>query len=93
MKNTMIVQMVDRSGPYKTGSLPHTISLAQIVAVLGPSNISDDEDKVTHSWGFTIDGELCGIWDFKGTRWSTFGPVDKILELLGEDCMFNLSAN
>ena len=85
MKNTMNIQMVDRSGPRKTGSLPSTITLDQIVAVLGPPSVSDDEDKVTYSWGFTIDGELFGIWDYKGNRWSTFGPTDKILELLGAE--------
>lgn len=84
----MIIKMVDRSGPYKTGSLPSTITPEQIIAVLGSPNISDDEEKVTYSWGFTIDGELCGIWDFKGTRWSTFGPTNKILELLGKGGTF-----
>ena len=38
----------------------------------GP-NVDDDPDKVTMSWGFKIGSERFGIWDYKGSRWSTFG--------------------
>lgn len=80
----MIIQMIDQAGHCKTGSLPNTITPEQIVAVLGPPNVKDDPDKVTHSWGFLLDGAECGIWDYKGSRWSTYGPADKIAALFAE---------
>jgi hypothetical protein len=75
MENTMLVQgmeieMVNEAGAYRRGGL--SCSLRDIVAILGNPNVQDDEDKVTHSWGFAIDGDLCGIWDYKGERWSTY---------------------
>lgn len=81
----MHITMTNTPGRCQTGTLPTTVTLAQIVAVLGPANVRDDPWKVTHSWGFAIDGEACGIWDFKGHRWSTYGPVEKLLPLLGVD--------
>ena len=77
----MVLEAVDISGSYRTGSLPWQLSVAEIVAVLGEPNIADDPDKVDYSWGFTLDGELCGIWDYKGSRWSTFGDNEKIRKL------------
>lgn len=66
---------VDVPGDYNTGCLPESISPEAITSVLGfPPNIKDDPCKVTHSWGFTVDGVRCGIWDFKGCRWSSYDP-------------------
>jgi len=79
----MIVKMIDQAGACKTGTLPSTVTPEQIITVLGQPNIKDDPYKVTHSWGFSIDGESCGIWDYNGHRWSTYGPIDKINTLLG----------
>lgn len=60
------------------------VSYERIVEVLGfKPNIDDDPDKVENSWGFTIDGEPAGIWDYKGSHrfnsWSVYNP--KVLEL------------
>lgn len=78
----MAVEMTDdMNGTHRTGSLPHTLMRHTIVAVLGEPNVKDDPYKVENSWGFTIDGERCGIWDYKGSRWSTYGPNEKIKKL------------
>lgn len=75
---------VDEAGDHKTGDLPHTLTVSGIENVLGfPANIDDDGDKVEHSWGFTVDGVRCGIWDYKGGRWSVFDPQNILPELFG----------
>lgn len=71
------------NGSYRTGSLPSNVTLKQLIEVFGFPNCADDPYKVIYSWGFTIDGQQAGIWDYKGTRWSTFGPNDKIRAALG----------
>ena len=60
------------------------VTKEQIVKVLGfEPNIQDDPYKVENSWGFTIDGEPAGIWDWKGSHlfnsWSVYNL--KVLEL------------
>lgn len=78
----MIIQPVNIPGDGRTGGLSSDLTAAQITAVLGfGPNVNDDPAKVRHSWGFTIDGARCGIWDYKGSRWSTFGPADKFAAL------------
>lgn len=76
----MKIEMVDQAGHYKTGVM--IASLEQIEAILGPANCNDDPNKVTYSWGFTVDGVRCGIWDYyssyKNNRWSTFGPIEAL---------------
>jgi hypothetical protein len=48
-----------------------------ITKILGfEPNVLDDPYKVKYSWGFTVDGVRCGIWDYKGDRWSFFGPEE-----------------
>lgn len=69
-------------GLYKTGSLSPYITPEEIERVLGfPPNVQDDPDRVTHSWGFMLDGQPCGIWDYDGVRWSTYGDVQQLFEL------------
>lgn len=77
----MNILMDSNVGGPRTGGLPDTLTVQQIVAVLGEPNVQDDPYKVTHSWGFTIDGEPAAIWDYKGSRWSTYGPNAKIRQL------------
>lgn len=67
------------NGTYRTGGLVN-LTKAQIVDVLGfKPNVDDDPDKVVNSWAFTIDGDLCAIWDYKGShlfnRWSCYDPT------------------
>ncbi len=72
----------NEAGSHRTGSLSATLTPAEIKAKLGfGPNIDDDPDKVTMSWGFTVDGVPCGIWDYYRNRWSTFGPHDVFAKL------------
>lgn len=78
----MEVELVDYFvQSHKTGSLPSSLSPMDIMNVLGEPNVDDDVDKVEYSWTFTIDDEDCAIWDYRGSRWSTFGPSYKIRQL------------
>jgi hypothetical protein len=72
-------------GGSRTGTLSN-ITVDEINRVLGfTPNVDDDPDKVVNSWGFTVDGEDCGIWDYKGSQnwnqFSTCGP-DKVFRTL-----------
>jgi len=50
-------------------------------------NVSDDEDKVRWSWSFKIDGDICAIWDWKGSAdfkcWSAYGRYETLEKLFG----------
>lgn len=81
----MEIKPINTAGSYKTGILSSDISVEKIAEILGfPPNIYDDPDKVEHSWGFTVDGVICGIWDYKGYRWSTYGPKSVFDKLFGD---------
>jgi hypothetical protein len=61
-------------------NIPTITIKSQIITVLGfKPNVDDDPDKVVNSWAFTIDGDLCAIWDYKGShlfnRWSCYDPT------------------
>lgn len=45
--------------------------------------VSGDE-KVKNEWHFSVDGKNCAIWDYKGARWSAFGPKE-VFDKLGLD--------
>jgi hypothetical protein len=73
---------------HRTGSL-HGITYNDIYDRLGfPSNVMDDEAKVAYSWGFTVDGRDCAIWDWKGSHnrkiWSVYGPTEVFDKLFGK---------
>jgi hypothetical protein len=77
------------AGPHRTGELTG-VSFPEICTVLGfPPNVDDDPNKVKYSWGFTIDGENFGIWDYKGgwqyNEWSTYGNKAVLRELFGSE--------
>ena len=79
-----LIKPINVAGKWRTAMLPSTITPQDIESVLGfAPNIADDPDKVTHSWGFTVNGHECGIWDYKGSRWSVYDP-DKLLPQLFE---------
>ena len=74
---------------YKTGILHHT-SYDKIVATLGfMPNVVDDPDKVKYSWGFTLDGKECAVWDWKGSWeddvWSVYDPSKVLDKIFGVD--------
>jgi hypothetical protein len=81
----MKITPVNEVGDSCTGRL--NASFADVERILGfPANVShlDDPYKVTHSWGFEVDGVRCGIWDYKGSEvLSTFGPSEILFELFG----------
>lgn len=60
---------------FKTGSLNSSLRPEDINRVLGFEAEAGDPRKVQYEWNFTIDGVNCAIWDYKGVRWSTFGPT------------------
>lgn len=88
MIDTKRIAPVDKAGDHATGRLQDT-SVEEITTILGfGPNVKDDPYKVTASWGFTVDGVRCGIWDYKGSaeygQFSTFGPGKIFEELFGD---------
>lgn len=76
------IKPINEPGACRTGGLANTLTVGDITKVLGfKPNVDDDPDKVKYSWGFTYMGAKCGIWDYKGSRWSTYGP-DVVFESL-----------
>lgn len=73
----MKIEAHDQAGPCRTGSISSRYNLADISRILGfKPNVKDDPDRVRYSWGFKADGKVCGIWDYRGNRWSTYGPQE-----------------
>jgi hypothetical protein len=70
-------------GRFRMGRLPPNITEEMITQRLGidPVNEGSSDGKVTVEWRFLADGEPCGIWDYKGARWSTFGPHEVFAQL------------
>lgn len=88
MKNPYQILPLNEPGDYKQGSLVR-ISPSEISVALGFNpNVDDDADKVVNSWGFTANGEKCGIWDYYGSQavgqFSYFGPREVFVALFGE---------
>lgn len=73
---------------HKTGRLT-TSDKAAVVRCLGFEPFTDDDPyKVKYIWRFEVeraDGSraACAVWDYKGVRWSTFGPDDIMQEIFG----------
>ena len=81
----IILPAHDCAASYRQGRLPATLTADRITAVLGVEPSADfDEDKVSCQWDFTVDGQRCAIWDYRGQRWSTFGPQELLGAVFGE---------
>ena len=81
----MEIKPIQTDETHKTGSLPSSYSVKDINKALGFSpNVKDDEYKVKYSWGFTVDGVECAIWDYRGARWSVWDP-SKVLSKVFKD--------
>ena len=80
---------INQAGGSRTGTLKD-ITVEKIIDVLGfKPNCKDDPYKVKNSWGFTVDGVKCGIWDYKGShkfgQFSTDGPREIFIKLFGDN--------
>ena len=85
--NKPVIVPVPQCGGSRTATITG-LSANEISDLLGfPPNCDDDEDKVVHSWGFTIDGEFCGVWDYKGShhfkQFSADGKVGTLKKVFG----------
>ncbi len=83
----MNIKPINKVGDSRTGSLIN-ITVEEINNLLGfTANCKDDPSKVKHSWGFTVDGVRCGVWDYKGSEeynsFSTFGPHESLKKVFG----------
>lgn len=79
---------INEAGKHRTGTL-NNITKAEIIEILGfKPNIKDDPSKVVNSWGFSINGNKFGIWDYKGSHkiktWSCYGDHDTFKTLFGD---------
>jgi hypothetical protein len=88
MANKLKIVPVNKGGDHKTGELSG-LTAAQITKILGfKPNVDDDPDKVKYSWGFTVNGKRCGIWDYHGSyitkHFSTFGPSEALIAVFGD---------
>lgn len=82
------IMPVNEAGDSCTGRLSPSLTVGQISEILGfRPNIRDDPDKVKHSWGFTVNGHRCGIWDYRGSRWSVYDP-NKVLRLIFDESLY-----
>ena len=68
-----------------TARLSDKLTVGQITSLIGfKPNAVDDPSKVTASWAFTVNGQSCAVWDYKGSRWSAFGPVEALRAVFGD---------
>lgn len=83
----MIIKPFNEAGSNYTGQLVN-ITPQAIADKLGfPPNVKDDPFKVKHSWGFTANGKVCGIWEYKDSHkygnFSFCGPMETMIEIFG----------
>jgi len=84
-----VVLPVDEAGDHAQYTIKG-LSASQIKSIIGfPANCKDDPYKVKYSWGFTVDGVRCGVWDYKGSYkdnyFSAFGPIETLKKLFGDN--------
>lgn len=61
-------------GTGKDFSLTSKLSIKGISSLLPGVALVRGGDKTNYEWHFTYKGNSCGIWDYKGDRWSGSGP-------------------
>ena len=81
----MNVFQIDNVSSYRMGRLNENLTVDNINQTLKfASNSEESSDgKVTHEWQFSADEHECAIWDYKGTRWSFYGPSEVFVKLFG----------
>lgn len=70
---------------HKMWSLDPKLSVPDINKLLGGVVICEkgsDDGKCRYTWNFYANGQPCGIWDYKGFRWSGYGP-EEVFKHLG----------
>lgn len=79
----------DQGGSHRTTSITG-LTVEQITERIGfAPNIEDDPYKVENSWGFTVNGVHCGVWDYKGSHkcavpsFSAYGPIETLRLVFG----------
>jgi hypothetical protein len=82
-----IILPVDEAGDSRTATI-EGLTVAQVTKLIGfKANCEDDPSKVSNSWGFTVDGERCGVWDYKGSQkynsFSAWGPIEALKKVFG----------
>lgn len=80
-----VITKSNEYGPHRTGSLSPNLKPEEITKRLGfgPGTSSDD-GKIDYEWCFEVDGVHCAIWDYKGGRWSTYGPTEALAKVFPE---------
>lgn len=68
---------------HKQHSLDEKLTPRDITQLLGglKSSGPSGDGKCKYEWDFYADGEPCGIWDYKGSRWSAYGPAEVFIKL------------
>lgn len=66
---------------HRTGSLDESLSVGDINRALGNKIKATSGDKSRYQWDFLVDGVECAIWDYKGSRWSTYGPASAFAKI------------
>ena len=80
----IITKRLEFVGTHKQHSLDPDLTIEQIEAALGgiESSGPSADVKCLYEWDFYADGHPCGIWDYRGSRWSAYGPRE-VFEKLG----------
>ncbi len=83
-----IVEDLTRVATHRTGTL-RDITVAEINEKLGfTPNIEDDPYKVVNSWQFRAGGNVCAVWDYKGSHkygsFSTYGDATTLRKIFGK---------
>jgi len=74
-----------RSGG-RQGGIKHTVTASEITAALGfaPNMQPSSDGKVRLEWQWKApNGQICSVWDYKGARWSFYGPKAEMETLFG----------
>lgn len=71
----------------RSGGISSAVSISDINGRLGfrAQHGKSSDGKSTRTWTFSVDGNECAIWDYKGHRWSTSGPKWVFEALFGND--------
>jgi hypothetical protein len=81
------IEAVEMGGYYRTGTLAN-IMAKDICNLLGFLPNVQDATRGKYIWSFTVDGEWCAVWDYKGSYldkvFSTYGPAYALRKVFGE---------